>query len=81
MTITMTTINQVTLPKRIVEALHLHQGSLFDVRVNNDRIELVPLETTAREFTDVEYARLENLYQNEKKSAQKVTKKTIKNIK
>ena len=81
MTITMTTKNQITLPKKIVDALRLRKGSLFDVKVTNHRIELVPLEVQRREFTDEEYEKLEKLYQKEKGSAKKVTKKFIENIK
>ena len=81
MTITMTTKNQITLPKRIVDALHLRKGSLFDVKVNNHHIELVPLETQERQFTDEEYEKLERLYQKEKGSAKKITKKYIESIK
>ena len=81
MTITMTSKNQVTLPKKIVDALRLHQGSLFDVKVNRDRIELVPLDIQEREFTDEEYEKLEKLYQREKGSAKKITKKYIESIK
>ena len=81
MTITMTTKNQITLPKRIVDTLSLHKGSLFDVKINDNRIELVPLEIKEREFTDEEYEKLEKLYQKEKGSGRKVTKKFIKSIK
>ena len=75
MTITMTSKNQITLPKKIVDALRLHRGSLFDVKVQSNRIELVPLEIQEREFSDEEYEKLERLYQKEKSSARKVTKK------
>ena len=81
MTITMTSKNQITLPKRIVDTLHLHKGSLFDVKVDRDRIELVPLDVQPRELTDEEYKKLERLYQKEKGSAKKVTKKFIESIK
>jgi len=81
MTITMTSKNQITLPKKIVDALRLHRGSLFDVNVKSNRIELVPLEVNNREFTDAEYEKLEKLYQKEKGSAKKVTKKYIDSIK
>ncbi|MBI5023913.1 MAG: AbrB/MazE/SpoVT family DNA-binding domain-containing protein [Candidatus Omnitrophica bacterium] len=80
MTITMTSKNQITLPKRIVDALRLHRGSLFDIKVQSNRIELVPLEVQEREFSDEEYEKLERLYQKEKSSAKKVTKKYIENI-
>lgn len=81
MTITMTSKNQITLPKRIVDALRLHRGSLFDVKVQSNRIELVPLEVQEREFSNEEYEKLERLYQKEKSSARKITKKYIESIK
>ena len=80
MTITMTTKNQVTLPKKIVDALRLHKGSLFDVRLNQNKIELVPLEVNEKIFSDEEYRKLEQLYQKEKGKAKRVTKEFIKNI-
>ena len=80
MTVTMTTKNQITLPKKIVEALRLGKGSLFDIKLNHTRIELIPLETKEKEFTDEEYAKLEKLYQKEKGKAKKVTKEFINNI-
>lgn len=81
MTITMTSKNQITLPKKIVDTLRLQQGSLFDVNVKDNRIELIPLKVSEREFTDAEYKKLEKLYQKEKGSARKVTKKYIDSIK
>ena len=81
MTITMTSKNQITLPKRIVDILRLRKGSLFDVKVNRNRIELVPMEVQEKEFSDEEYEKLERLYQKEKGSAKKVTKKYIESIK
>ncbi len=73
----MTTKNQITLPKKIVDALHLHQGSLFDVKVSKNRIELIPLKVEENPFTDEDYKRLEKLYQKEKHTAKKVTKEYI----
>lgn len=81
MTITMTSKNQITLPKGIVDTLHLRKGSLFDIKVNHNRIELVPLDVQERQFSDEEYEKLERLYQKEKSSAKKVTKKYIESIK
>ena len=80
MTITMTTKNQITLPKKIVDALHLRKGSLFNIKVSRNRIELIPLEAQEKEFTDEEYEKLEKLYQREKGSAKRVTKKFIDSI-
>lgn len=81
MTITMTSKNQITLPKKIVDTLRLRKGSLFDVNVKSSHIELIPLEVSQREFTDAEYEKLEKLYQKEKNSAKRVTKAYIDGIK
>lgn len=80
MTITMTSKNQITLPKGIVDALRLHRGSLFDVKVQSNRIELVPLEVSAKEFTSEDYKRLDRLVKKERKSAKKITQDYIDNI-
>ncbi len=81
MTITMTSKNQITLPKKIVDTLHLRQGSLFDVKVRQNHIELVPLETSELTFTDEEYAKLDKLVREErKKGAKKMTTEFIKNL-
>ncbi len=74
MTITMTSKNQITLPKKIVDALRLRRGSLFDVKVNHSRIELVPLEVSERKFTAEDFKRMDRLVKKEnKKGATKVT--------
>ena len=80
MTITMTSKNQITLPKKIVDALRLHQGSLFDVKVQSNRIELVPLEVSEKEFTAEDYKRLDRLVKKERKGAKKITQDYINNI-
>lgn len=81
MTITMTTKNQITLPKKIVDTLRLHKGSLFDVRVTRNRIELVPLEVTEKSFSQEDFKRLDNLVKEEKKKgAKKVSPDFINNI-
>ena len=81
MTITMTTKNQITLPKKIVDTLHLRKGSLFNVRVTQNRIELVPLEVTEKSFNDEDFKRLDKLVKEEKKKGtKKITPEFIKNI-
>ena len=81
MTITMTTKNQITLPKKIVDALHLSKGSLFNIKVNRNRIELIPVETQEIEFTDKEYEKLEKLAREEKKKGEKkITREFIDNL-
>ena len=81
MTITMTAKNQITIPKKITNALGLGRGSMFEVEVSKDGIELIPLETKEREFTDEEYAKLETLAAKEKGKEKHVTKKLIHNLK
>ena len=81
MTITMTSKNQITLPKKIVDALRLHKGSLFDIKVKSNRIELLPLEVSQKEFTDEDYERLDRLVQKEKtKGTKKLTSEFINSI-
>jgi AbrB family looped-hinge helix DNA binding protein len=81
MTITMTVKNQVTIPQEIVSAMGLKKGTLFNVEINRNRIELVPLEPTEKVFTDKEYEALNKLCQKEKGQEKKVTKKFIENLK
>jgi len=81
MTVVMTAKNQITIPKKITNALGLGRGSMFEVEVSKDGIELIPLETKEREFTDEEYAKLEALAAKEKGKEKQVTKKFIGNLK
>jgi len=77
----MTAKNQVTIPQEIVSAMGLEKGSLFNVEIHKNRIELVPLEPTEKVFTDKEYEALEKLYQKEKEKKTEVTKKFISDLK
>ncbi len=81
MTITMTTKNQVTIPKKIVDALDLDKGAMFDVRVTGNKIQLTPVEVVEKVFTDKEYKKLNELVKKEKGKAKKVTKEFIESIK
>ncbi len=81
MTITMTSKNQITIPKKIVNVLGLDKGSVFDIKITDHRIELIPLETVEKVFTDEEYAELDELTKKQKKNAKKVTHKFIDNLK
>lgn len=81
MTVVMTAKNQVTIPKKITNALGLGKGSMFEVEVSKEGIELIPLETKEREFTDEEYAKLEALAAKEKGKEKRVTKKFIDKLK
>ena len=81
MTITMTGKHQITIPKKLTDVLGLGKGSMFDVRVSGNRIELIPLETTVREFTEKEYEKLETLSAQEKGKEKRVTQKFIGDLK
>ena len=77
----MTSKNQITIPKKIVNALDLNKGAMFDIKITGHRIELVPVETVEKVFTDEEYARLNELAKKQKGKAKKVTQKFIDNLK
>ncbi len=81
MTVIMTAKNQITIPKKITEALGLKKGSMFKVEVSKNGIEFIPLETKEREFTHEEYAKLETLAAQEKGREKSVTKKLINSLK
>jgi len=81
MTVTMTAKHQVTIPKKIAAVLGLKQGSIFDVVVRNNRIELVPLETVEKEFSDDVYEKLDALSAKGKGKEKKVTKRFINSLK
>lgn len=80
MTIAMTSKNQITIPKKIVTEMNLVEGALFDIHINENRLELIPMETVEKTFTDEEYARLEALYQKEKRLVKPVTAKDIESL-
>jgi len=80
MTITMTSKNQITIPKKIVNILGLNKGSILDIKVSGHRIELIPLVMVEKVFTDEEYAKLDELTKKQKKKAKKVTCKFIDNL-
>jgi len=77
----MTAKHQVTIPKRIAAILDLKKGSMFDIMVQKNRIELIPLETRVREFDDEEYKKLDLLSKKEKGKEKKITKKFIEKLK
>jgi len=77
----MTSKNQITIPKKVTTALGLRSGAMFEVEFSKGGIELIPLETKERHFTDEEYAKLEALAAREKGKEKRVTKKLINNLK
>jgi AbrB family looped-hinge helix DNA binding protein len=80
MTITLTSKNQITLPKKLINEMHLTEGALFNIQIKGNRIELIPLEVIEKVFSDAEYKKLEDLYQGEKHLVKEVTAKTIENL-
>ena len=81
MTITMTSKNQITIPKKIVDSLNLDRGAMFEIKVTGHRIELVPVEVVEKVFTDEEYEKLDKLVKEQKGTAKRVTKKYINSLK
>jgi len=81
MTITMTAKHQITIPKKITSALGLKKGSMFDIEVSKNGIELVPLEIKEKVFTEEEYEKLEALALREKGKEKRVTKGFINKLK
>ena len=80
MTITMKVRNQITIPKKITSVLGLREGSMFNIGVSGNRIELIPLEVTEKVFTKEEYAKLDLLAQREHGKEKRVTKRFIKKL-
>ena len=81
MTVTMTSKNQITIPKKITDILGLGRGAMFNVEVSKNRIELIPLETKEKEFTEEEYKKLEALAEKQRGTEKRVTKKFMNNLK
>ena len=80
MTITMSAKNQITIPKKLAQQLDLSAGAMFDIRINGNHLELIPLETVEKVFSDKEYAAMEGIFQKEKSSARRVTDKYIESL-
>lgn len=81
MTVTMTAKNQITIPKKITNVLGLKKGAMFNVEISKNRIELIPLETREKVFTEEEYRKLEALAEKQRGTEKRVTKKFIDNLK
>ncbi len=81
MTVRMTAKHQITIPKKVTDVLGLRQGSMFDIMVSKNRIELIPLETVEKVFTEEEYKKLETLSMKEKGKEKRVTRKFVENLK
>ena len=81
MTITMTSKNQVTIPKKIVDRFHLKRGAIFDIKIEENKIELIPMELVEKSYTEDEYKKLEELYQQEKSTAKPMSKVLVGKLK
>ncbi|MBN1405694.1 MAG: AbrB/MazE/SpoVT family DNA-binding domain-containing protein [Candidatus Omnitrophica bacterium] len=81
MTIIMKTKNQVTIPKKITNILGLGEGTMFNIVISGNRIELIPLEVKEKVFTKEEYAKLDMLSKKEQGKEKKITKSFIEKIK
>jgi AbrB family looped-hinge helix DNA binding protein len=81
MTITMTSKNQITIPKKIVQRMGLKRGSIFDIKIEESRIELVPMELVEKGYTDEEYKKMEEIYQREKHTAKPITQAFLNKLK
>ena len=79
--ITMTSKHQVTIPKKIMDVLGLGKGSIFDVAISENRIELIPLEAIEKVFTEEEYKKLNMLSMKEKGKEKLVTNFFVDNLK
>jgi len=80
MTVVMSEKHQVTIPSKIAKALDLKRGSLFDVELSGNRIELIPLEVKEKKFTRAEYHKLDRLLAKAKGTSEKVTGAFIDNV-
>ena len=81
MTVLMTAKNQITIPKRITQTLGLAKGSLFNVEVSRNHIELIPLEVREKALTEEEYRKIDDLCAKEKRAVTKVSRKFISRLK
>ncbi len=81
MTVIMTAKHQITIPKKIADVLGLNKGTMFNIELKKNRIELIPLELQEKIFTDAEYKKLDLLVSEQKGKEKKVTKKYIQSLK
>ncbi len=81
MTITMTSKNQITIPKKVVTRLGLKRGCHFNIMVDEYHIELTPMELVEKPYTDEEYKKMEEISRRERPFAKKVTKAFIEKLK
>jgi hypothetical protein len=61
--------------------LGLGKGAMFNVEISKNCIELIPLETKTKEFTEEEYRKLEALARTQRGAEKKVTHKFVADLK
>ena len=81
MTITMTSKNQITIPKKLVDRLGLKRGCHFDIKVDQHRLELIPMQLIEKTYTDEQYKKMEEIYQKEKHTAKPMAKAFLDKLK
>ena len=77
MTVIMTAKHQITIPKKIADVLGLDKGTMFNIELKKNRIELIPLELQEKVFTDAEYKKLDLLVSEQKGKKRKLQKNTL----
>lgn len=81
MTVKMTEKHQITIPKKIADALDLKKGAMFNIVVSKNRIELIPLEIREKVYAEDVYEKLDVLAKKETGKEKRVSKKYIRNLK
>jgi len=80
MVITMTSKNQITIPKKITDVLDLKKGAMFSIEVAKNRIELIPLEPREKIFSEDVYMKLDQLAVNERGKELPLNRKAVKKL-
>ena len=81
MTIVLTGKNQITIPKKLINEMHLVEGALFDIQLTGNRLELIPLETIEKVFSDEEYIKMDQICKRERGQSKPLTRDYIKQLK
>ncbi len=63
--------NQITLPKNIVERLHLKKDEIFQVDIEKNFIKLIPVELKPK-YTEKDLAKIDKIVKKEKRRAKTI---------
>ena len=77
----MTEKHQITIPKKIADALHLKRGSMFNVELRRNRIELIPVEMKEKELSEEDYQKLDLLFKKGRGKEKIVTERLVSRLK